>query len=188
MLKPVLAAFCLLLSCATARAEEYVIFFSATGPKGEVEKSHTYAIFLKQGKTLESRTISWMPQTRKIAPNAMRSEDGINLDVTETNRWAKEVGATVKRYGPYRVDDGLFDLADAQVKRLESGVVKYKYADGRQGTNAAHAISDIWVPKKGAIPVTCAEDTAVYFKTWYLAGGSHNWLLKELQLEKIKEG
>ena len=120
MLKAFLAAAVLFVTAAVSKAEEYVIFFTATGPKNEVELHHTYATFLKKNKQgkLESRTISWLPKSRKIQPNALRAEEGVNLDVCETNRWAKERKCEVRRHGPFKVEDGLFELADAQVERL----------------------------------------------------------------------
>jgi hypothetical protein len=192
MFKCFLAAVLLCVSAAVTKAEEYVIFFTATGPKNEVELYHTYATFLKKDKQgrLESRTISWLPKSRKIQPNAVRTEEGVNLDVTETTRWAREKKCEVKRYGPFKVDDGLFDLADAQVQRLESGVVKYRYKDGnvrKQVTNGYNAVADVYVPK-----LVGAEDRptdlVTHFRSWYLAGGGgHEWLLKELQIEHIKQ-
>ncbi len=192
MLKYFLAVVCLLGLSGSLLAEEYVIFFTATGQKGDVESYHTYATFLKKndkGK-LDSRTISWMPRTRKIQQSARQSEEGVNLDVTETNRWAKEIKADVVRYGPYRVEDGLFEKASSQVSRLESGIVKYKYQDGKarsQATNGYNAIADVWVPKNVKAGDE-SDDLVTHFQSWYLAGGpdDHGWVLRELRIEHIR--
>lgn len=125
---------------------QYVmILFSATG---SARYSHSFALFAKveDSEVKDKVIISWLPKNQQVNIVSVKAEEGSNLDLGETFRWARRNDAQLERFGPYVVDSALFLRAKEQEARLKSGNVYFKFNDTdlRPNTcNSAHAISDI---------------------------------------------
>ena len=66
----------------------------------------------------------------------------------------------------------------------------YRYNEGgirKPVTRGSNARADVFDPKLANVKDR-PKDLVSNFESWYLAGGNdHGWLLKELQIEHIKE-
>ena len=153
---------CLLcaLGLPSLQAEEryFVVLFASQSPDASPRQSHTFATFLKVdiGKpdkdgeipteTMESATISWLPDNGRIRLLA-RPEAGRNVGLKESLAWAKDNGLSTSARGPFEVSRDIYERAVEQKKRLESGAVAYKAIDLRYRPSAAvnciHAVSDV---------------------------------------------
>jgi hypothetical protein len=151
------AVLLLALLPGAARSGEfyYVIFFASEGEVGLPRFAHTFATFVKangsgptaDGYDVEAHTISWSPVSKEIRIARFFSEQGVNLDLYESLRWAGSLGVIVYRWGPFQIRKELYDRAVAQVARLKGGSVGYKTFDlgvrPASACNCVHALSDI---------------------------------------------
>jgi hypothetical protein len=142
---------------APAGESYYVIVFGSQRPLGRICHTHSFATFVKvtgpcaEGAlpTVQSWTISWMPRTLGIHAYRLLPQDGVNLDLDGTLRWAVQDRQRISMWGPYQIDKELFDLALHQIEHLQTDRVRYKAVDtgfGRQRvSNCIHAVSDLAV-------------------------------------------
>jgi hypothetical protein len=127
---------------------QYVmVLFSSTG---NYRCCHSFALFAKVQDDFEVKdkvVISWLPKSEKINPVAIRAEEGVNMDLGETFRWARRNDAEIERFGPYVIDADLYNRAKVQESKLKSGNLQFKFNDGtlrpNDATNNTHAISDL---------------------------------------------
>jgi hypothetical protein len=148
------------LANAPARAQEphasyYMTIFSAQADSRDPRRTHSFATFVKaigtgdlaKDSPIEVHTISWMPQSLDIVILRRRPEQGINLDLESSLRWAASRNSRVSMWGPYQIGKELYDRAVAQETRLNSGLVLYKAIDRRfrpgTASNCIHAVADL---------------------------------------------
>jgi len=187
---------------APARSAYYMIVFASQSESNEPRSSHTFATFVKaRGKheseedfrIEEAHTISWMPSTLDVVILRLRPEAGANLDLQATLRWADSVGARVYAWGPYQIQEELYERALAQEARLNSGAVQYKAVDDRfrpgPASNCIHAVSDI-AGDDGLLHVgrqwgQAASGVVVeHFRRWLIdPERSHPWVKRQLGLD-----
>lgn len=134
----------------TAAPQDTYMVLGSFQPRGAgvPASSHTFAVFCKcEGdKIVESRTISWMPQTLDIKVLKRDPEQGVNLTYKQTYDIAAKNGYTLFFRGPYKVEPELYRKACEQATELESGKVLYKAGDGAtrpHAVNCIHAVADI---------------------------------------------
>jgi len=125
-----------LLTVAALAQPCTVTVYSYQTPGRLPAKAHTWAVFSRGG---ESVCISWMPagNTRLLT----HPQPGVNWTHAATLAYARQLGARVKRWGPYRARSALFDAARQQAARLAGGQVLYAELDAlrRGGSNCVHA-------------------------------------------------
>jgi hypothetical protein len=141
----------------SARAEEfhYLMVFGSQRVPPRPKYAHTFATFVRatgtgpcaENYSLEVHTISWVPRTLDIRVGALLPECGVNLDLDATLRWALATDQRVSLWGPYQIDQDLYERALAQISLLESGRVRYKALDFGYRTasvsNCIHAVSSL---------------------------------------------
>jgi hypothetical protein len=204
MQKTCLSLILLVSAAGLARADEayYVIVFASQHPDNQPKYSHTFAAFMKVTEgagakpALETAAISWLPATGSIDLLRLRPETGKNFGLGETLDWAAKAQAPVTAYGPFRVKKELYDSAQRQVRRLESGTVLYKAVDLARGTglvtNCIHAVCDLDIVKDylatgKARGEEASEMVARFFRPWILrAEPLPGWVAERLGLAKYK--
>jgi hypothetical protein len=116
-------------------ASHYLVVFGSQSDPPVARRSHTFACLVKarggpeDRKILETVTISWLPKSLNVAVARVLPEEGVNLDLLPTLKWARDQDTQVSAWGPYRVKKELYDRARSQKARLESGAVSYKAID-----------------------------------------------------------
>ena len=141
---------------APAEARYYAMIFAAEGNPNIPRVAHSFAVFIKVSDpkdgnagdgTIEVHTISWLPKNLDVRLLVSSPQEGVNLDLQATLKFAASQKAVVSAWGPFQVQKELHDRALAQIKRLNTGGVEYKAVDRRfrpsVATNCFHAISDI---------------------------------------------
>ena len=151
-----IAVLALLLLAGAARAGDFyyvAVFGSQTNPPNP-DYSHTFAAFVRasgEGEcpatftVQESFCISWLPANLKVRTRSLLPECGHNFGLHETIDYVLANDERVSLWGPYRIDQKLYDNAKRQVGLLESGEVRYKPIDSGyptdRVTNCIHAVS-----------------------------------------------
>jgi len=185
---------------AVAQSSYYMVIFASQPDSKEAWLSHTFATFVKAGRKMpseqerieEAHTISWMPRSRDIAILRRRPEQGTNLDLRETLRWAESVGARVYAWGPYRIEQELYERALRQEARLTSGAVLFKVIDEKfrpdSASNCIHAVTDIDMDN-GLVHVgrqwgeAASGVAAEHLRRWIITPErKHPWVVKQLGL------
>jgi hypothetical protein len=138
-----------------AQTRYFMIIFAQEGGDRDPRLSHSFATFVKATGNgadknryqIESKTISWLPASLDIRLLRLFPEQGKNLSLKETLRYAKSENTQVSMWGPYQIRKELYERAVKQVKRLNRGATGYKAIDRRfrpeAASNCFHAISDI---------------------------------------------
>jgi hypothetical protein len=151
------ALLLLLWGPAAAPADEafFLIVFGSQRKPFHLNCTHSSAAFIKatgQGPDLgryhlDVRMISWLPASLEVHCLHLRPEPGVNLDLHGTLCLAQAHGETVTGWGPFRIQEELYDRAVRQIAHLESGAVRYKAIDTgfptEQTSNCIHALSDL---------------------------------------------
>ena len=145
----------LLLLGGAAPAEEFyfVAMFGAQRIPNNPNYSHTFATFVRAAGdgscptafTVEdSFTISWLPANKIVRSHALLPEDGHNFTLPETLDIVLGDEERVSLWGPYRIDERLYNGALRQYTLLQSGEVRYKAFDSLYPTdrvsNCIHAV------------------------------------------------
>ena len=146
------------LVAGSAPADEfyYVVMFGSQTSPTDPNTSHTFATFVRASGegpcptayiVEDCFTISWLPTSLKVRTRALLPECGHNFDLHETMRYVLSEGERVSMWGPYRIDQELYDNAVRQVGVLESGQVRYKALDSGYPTdrvsNCIHAAGSV---------------------------------------------
>jgi hypothetical protein len=177
------------------------VFSSQHHPVNLTHFAHSFATFVKvtgEGDRLdcyrfETVTISWLPRTLDVSVLHALPECGINLDLNATLQWANEHNLCISMWGPYQIDQCLYERAMAQKARLESGAVRYKAIDtgfpSERVSNCIHAVSDL-AGRRSCLRIGTPSwgDPASYFITlclgqWIIQPHVvHEWLVPALGL------
>jgi hypothetical protein len=170
-----------------AGEEYYLLMFGSQQIPNRPSHSHSFATFVKvvsqddvkPGEiapvVIESRTVSWLPETMEVHALALIREPGQNFELHTTIRHVLDDGQRVSMWGPYRIQPELYCLATEQASVLDSGVVKYKAIDtGHRAdhvTNCIHAVGSVshgW--RRASITPTWGEsasfDLLRSFRKW----------------------
>jgi hypothetical protein len=119
--------------------------------------SHTFAAVVRarddgNGPTvLDDHTISWLPVTMVIHPLATRPEPGKDFALKTTLDWVcrrfPRIQSKITAWGPFRIEQRLYQAVVARYQQLGIGSVEYIAADKRfrpdRATNCIHALSDL---------------------------------------------
>jgi hypothetical protein len=134
-------ALTLLALAAPARAGEFyysMVFGSQSSPK-QLRYTHTWAVFIKatgegtdpNNYTLEYRTISWLPRTLEVRVWNPIPEPGVNLDLYATLAAMYANGESVTMWGPFIMNQEIYDRALHVASILDSGLPQYRAISGR---------------------------------------------------------
>jgi hypothetical protein len=184
---------------AGAAEAYYLLMFGAQGRSNDPSASHSFATFVRAvwdrpgAPRLEAHTISWLPRNRRIHVFALAPEEGINLDLHATLRYAYAHGERVSVWGGYQIDRELYLRALAQVRLLESGQVRYKAIDfgypSDRVSNCIHAIGSVADGHGMHVATPAWGETASYlvlceFTPWiHNPNTIHAWLGRALGLD-----
>jgi hypothetical protein len=157
--------------------------------------AHTFATFIRSdGKAFDSQTISWFPKSNRVRLVRRFSEPGINLDLKRTFENAKVLQAQVSMWGPYPIKRELYDKAQEQIKKLNSGQVQYKALDitrrAEEAINCIHAVADIDTGRGFLVTGTsfgseASAQVVEHLKPWILQSGKkYPWIIERLGLAK----
>jgi ABC-type phosphate/phosphonate transport system substrate-binding protein len=174
-------------------SEYYLCVFAFDRAPRRARYSHTFATFIKaDGGAVEAHTISWLPGSMRIEVGRTQSEPGVNLSLRQTLRWARELGAHVYEWGPYRIRPELYERALRQIERLNRGRVRFKALDGAwrpdAASNCTHALSDIdaddgLLTVDGAYGVAASARVVGHLSRWMIQPGrEHSWVDQKLGL------
>jgi hypothetical protein len=143
------------LNYAAANERFYIVVFASQTFLRRPAFSHTWATIVRavdcpgQSPELEVHTISWLPATLVIHPLNLTVEPGVNLDLHETIKYAKDNGERVSMWGPYECRPRVFRRILIQKAFIESGRVGYQCDDNcgeaahtGDGCCCIHAITD----------------------------------------------
>ncbi len=193
---------------SAARAEElyYMVVFAAQRSFNRPQHTHTFATFVKatgEGPTLDSyqienHTISWTAARLQLHLYRWRPEQGVNLDLQASLQLALRNRERLCKWGPYQIQQELYERAVQQVARLESGAVQYKLLDRRFRPHRAicciHAVSDIHPENRildsGRARGESASALVVrHLRPWILAPDeTHDWVSERLGLSAYPIG
>jgi hypothetical protein len=181
----------------------FLIVFGAQRVPNDPRYSHSFAAFIRatcegpcaDNYILEHHTISWLPETMEIRLLRLRPERGHNFDLTTTLDTLLAMGDRVSMWGPYQIDQELYDRAMDQIGRLESGAVEYKAVDGLHQTsrvsNCIHAVAGVLDDQRRlrvASPgfgQSASYHIARRFEPWMIEPEqTHPWLARLLGLDQ----
>jgi hypothetical protein len=161
--------------------EYYLSIFAFDTVPRRARYSHTFATFIKaSGDSVEAHTISWLPRSRRIEFARTQSEPGMNLDLQQTLRFARDLSARVYEWGPYRIRPGLYQRSLRQIERLRRGRIRYKALDGAwrpdAASNCIHAVSDIdagggYLTVDGAYGAAASARVVEHLSRWMVQPG-----------------
>jgi hypothetical protein len=185
---------------AAPAAERYymLIYGTQTVPPWP-RYSHTWATFVRTVATPSGEmvasvdTVSWLPETKIVRPQALRPEPGKNLTLEETVELVQSNNGRISAWGPYEIDSYRYVRFIARKEELESGKLLYRAIGGLTrnsnvtncGQSFAHSspiVGRRWqpTPKPG-------EDGTSHLALRYLRvgallnnGAEHPWLLKSI--------
>jgi len=176
----------------------FMMIFAQEGPGHEPWLSHTFATFVKASGSgtnknqykIEGHTISWLPATLDVRLLRLSPERGKNFSLEETLRRAKSLNLRITMWGPYQINEELYERAVRQEKHLKQGAIGYKALDGRFRPNVAsncfHAISDVDADNGLLNTGTAHGDEATlmvlnHLKRWLLRPEEvHDWVARRM--------
>lgn len=148
---------------AAAPDRYFVVVFSYQDAENHVQKSHTFATFVKASNLddtadnarqarFETRTISWLPA--KFADTLRLSffpTAGKNFTLGETLRFAERLDVQVRHWGPLEIDARLYEQAARRSEQLASGAVRYQVYDSskprtKRAADVVHCIDAVAEP------------------------------------------
>jgi hypothetical protein len=161
--------------------EYYLCVFAFETVPRRAKDSHTFATFIKSdGGSVEAHTISWLPKSKDIEVGRTQSEPGVNLDLPQTLRFARDLNADVYQWGPYRIRPELYERGLQQIERLNSARIQYKAIDGAWrpdvASNCFHAVSDVdaddgYLTLDGAFGVAASAGVVEHLSHWMIQPG-----------------
>jgi hypothetical protein len=179
----------------------YIMVLASQGDPPTARLSHTFACFVKAGggpddrKILETVTISWLPKSLNVVVARLLPEEGINLELLPTLKWARGLDTKVSAWGPHGIKKDLYDRAVKQKTRLESGAVRYRALDLKaifnreENCNCIHAVSDIAGDEILATGTAFGEAASAmvvrHFQSWILSPAeTYTWVSDGVGLKK----
>jgi hypothetical protein len=199
----VIACVLSLVASSAARGQDhfYAIIFGEQDGRNRFCEAHSFATFVRVRlepagpEVVDRATISWLPAAGKVKL-FKRAEIGRNYTLEESFALVKP-GHRVAQWGPFEIQEELFDRAKKQAAFLSSGGVLYKAMDrlSRQAgvaVNCEHAISDIALrPGESIIRTGTAHGhhgsylVATHLRSWMVEPGvAHDWVARSLKLDQ----
>ena len=145
-----------------AQTRYYAIVFAYQNATARPQKTHTWATFVKlqladepgARPVVEQHTISWLPadfaRTMRLG---WFTKCGKNHSLQETLGFAARQCLPVCHWGPYEIDECLYNRALSQIAFLNSGCVAYKlleplrrrraYTHQAGALHCTHAVTDL---------------------------------------------
>jgi ABC-type phosphate/phosphonate transport system substrate-binding protein len=173
----------------TLEPEYYLSVFASDTVPRHSQYSHTFATFIKSsGGSVEAHTISWLPKSGQIEVARTQSEPGMNLDLRQSLRFARDQKASVFEWGPYRIRPELYERSLRQIERLNSGRIQYKVLDGAwrpdAASNCIHAVSDIdtdngCLTVDGAFGALASAGVVEHLSRWMIQPGLEHPSIQE---------
>jgi hypothetical protein len=198
-----IACVLLLLAESTGRGRDkfYGIIFGEQDGGNRFCEAHTFATFVRVRlevdgpQTVDQATISWLPAAGKVKL-FKRAEKGRNYTLEESFALVKP-GHRVAQWGPFEIQEELFDRAKKQAALLSSGAILYKAVDpftrpAGYAINCEHAVCDIGLRPGKAIERTGTAHghhgsylVATHLRSWMIEPGvSHDWVSRTLKLDQ----
>jgi hypothetical protein len=150
----------LVMNCCDSHASAgqpsyYMIVFATQKSLNRPKFAHSFATFIKatddeaspNGPVLQSHTISWLSANADVELVRLRPEAGFNFDLPSTLNRGRSIGARISMWGPYQIQEELYNRAVRQALRLDSQAIGYKVLDRRfrpdVASNCIHAVTDL---------------------------------------------
>jgi hypothetical protein len=204
MVRNIFSACALLLLAGSAvqgQDKFYAIVFGEEDGRNRCCEAHSFATFVrvrleaKGPKIVDQATISWLPAAGKVKL-VKRAERGRNYTLEESFAMVKP-GHKLAQWGPFEIQEELFDRAKKQSAFLSSGGVLYKAVDPFSrpkgvAVNCEHAICDIGLkPGESIVRTGTAHGhhgsylVAMHLRIWMIEPGvSHDWVAHSLKLDQ----
>jgi hypothetical protein len=123
---------------ATAQSPDryYMIIYGTQTVPPWARYSHTWATFVRTTGTPSGEmvasvdTVSWLPETKKVRPLALRPEPGKNLTLEETVELVRVNNGRISAWGPYEIDEYRYQRFIARKEELEGGKLLYRAIGG----------------------------------------------------------
>jgi hypothetical protein len=198
-----LVALLLLAGPGRADTQYFVAVFGAQSTPPAPNYTHTFAAFVKASGdgacpqayvVQECFVISWLPKTLEVRTRALLPEPGVNLGLHETIKLVLCEKERVSLWGPFQIEQELFDRARDQVALLESGRVRYKALDSGHRSdrvsNCIHALGSCAEGRRVRILSPGFGETASWiitnrFRPWLVdPAHTHEWVFAYLKLDE----
>ena len=171
--------------------------FQGVRIRNKVNSCHTFAVFCRchEDNLLDAKTISWLPSSLDLRFLSQEVQPGTNLNYHQTLNLSAANKCPVQLQQPKKITRELYCRACEQVRKLESGAVKYKCNDSDTRPNACNCINAIADMDKdiGILPTTnqrghaAANTVQQHLRRWVMTENSKtNWLVKKLNEQKDK--
>jgi hypothetical protein len=190
-------------SAAQAGQAFFIVMLAFQNVPNNPRSTHSFASYVRvtwdgcgpmEGPlSLDVKTISWLPESTILKPFAILGEPGHNFSLKDTIQIAQRDGARVSLWGPYEIQEELFNRASERVAELESGQVRYIMLDTGHRTsracNCIHGISAIDRRTRLRIPSPeWGEDASFVIlerqASWIVSRDiTHDWLIGALGLQ-----
>lgn len=185
----------------------YIMLFGSQSTPRVPAKSHTWATMVKVTDdpkggppSVESHTISWLPDSMKVRWWRLLVEPGSNFTLDYSLDLAERTGQRISMWGPYETWSGLYDRFVVQKEWLDSDAIGYQCTDmigesacKGNGCDCFHAISDV-DPQfgRGNYPLRYFGERAtgnivdqlherpILIKPWE----THDWLISALGIDR----
>ncbi len=144
------------LSAGTARGDERyygLIFGSQSSPK-LLRYTHTWVTFVRvvgegtdpNGYQVFQHTISWLPETLNVRTWNPIPERGVNLDLYRTLDVVYRNHESVTLWGPFVIEQPIYERSLRVLQILESGAVEYRAIDTSMNllvSDCIHAVAAV---------------------------------------------
>ena len=133
----------------------YILLFGAQREPPRARYAHTWATYVRavgdgddrSNYKLEARTNSWLPADLDVRPWKPCPQQGVNLDLEASLRFAIAERANIAEWGPHEILPEIYERGISEIQRLDEGSIQYRAVDGfsRRSNikNCFHSISDI---------------------------------------------
>jgi hypothetical protein len=199
----VIAFVLLLLAGSAAQGQDtfYAIIFGEQDGPNRFREAHSFATFVRVRlqatgpEIVDQATISWLPAAGRVKL-FKRGERGRNYTLEESFALVKP-GHSVAQWGPFEIQEELFDRAKKQAAFLSSGGILYKAVEpfsrpAGVAINCEHAICDIGRrPGEPIVRTGTAHGhygsylVAMHLRSWMIEPGVvHDWVGRSLTLDQ----
>jgi hypothetical protein len=199
----VIACVLLVAFGSAARGQDsfYAIIFGEQDGRNRCCEAHSFATFVwvrlaaTGPEVVDQATISWLPAAGRVKL-FKQAERGRNYSLEESFALVKP-GHSVAQWGPFRIQEELFERAKKQAAFLTKGGVLYKAVDpfsrpAGVAVNCEHAISDISLrPGESIVRTGTAHGhhgsylVATHLRSWMIEPGvAHEWVGRSLKLDQ----
>jgi hypothetical protein len=201
MIRNIVSAGVLLVFAGSAWGQDkfYAIIFGEQDGRNRCCQAHSFATFVRvrlavaEPEIVDRATISWLPAAGRVKL-FKRAEPGRNYTLEESLAMVKP-GHSLAQWGPFEIQEELFDRAKKQAAFLSSGGILYKAVERRAraagiAVNCEHAICDIGLrPGESLVRTGTAHGhdgsylVAMHLRSWIIEPGvAHEWVNRSLGL------